>query len=164
MPLSRYEAILAEAEAAAEKEPSRAKQLLAPAPPRPAAPRHEGQGEHGPVVGTALHFMLNANATETAYGRELQRQKLAGAILEWWWQPCSFRLSFDEKGRGIFYRPDFFVLTRENILEVHETKGFMREDARHKLAWAASLYPFRFILVKRTRGTWATTPYACSFP
>jgi hypothetical protein len=35
-------------------------------------------------------------------------------------------------------------------LELHETKGFMRDDAAVKLKVAAGMYPMRFYLVEKS--------------
>jgi len=39
-------------------------------------------------------------------------------------------------------------------IECHEVKGFWRDDARVKIRVAASLYPFRFVAVTKTKGGW----------
>ena len=39
------------------------------------------------------------------------------------------------------------MLPRSGVLELHECKGFWRDDARVKIKVAASLYPFKFIAV-----------------
>ena len=41
------------------------------------------------------------------------------------------------------------VLTADGVLEIHETKGFMQDDANVKLKVAACSFPFVFRLVKR---------------
>jgi hypothetical protein len=46
-----------------------------------------------------------------------------------------------------FYHPDYIVLLANGEMEVHECKGYMREDAALKIRVAAEEYPFRFILV-----------------
>jgi len=37
-------------------------------------------------------------------------------------------------------------------LECHEVKGFWRDDARVKIKVAASIYPFRFVAVRKVKG------------
>ena len=157
--MSRMAEIIREAELLAEQQPSRAKAILAPkkvkasCAPMPAFPQLQE-----PITLTALGsspmVMPGANLTEAAYGAELERKKFMGEVLRWWWQPLSLRLTFQENGTGVYYRPDFLVQLPSLQLEIHETKGFMREDARDKLKLASSIYPFRFILVKRIKGTW----------
>lgn len=51
-------------------------------------------------------------------------------------------------GDGAWFTPDFLVVALDGVLELHETKGFMREAARVRLLVAAERYPFRFLLVK----------------
>jgi hypothetical protein len=37
---------------------------------------------------------------------------------------------------------------------MHEVKGFWQDDARVKIKVAASIYPFKFIAVKKAKGGW----------
>ena len=56
------------------------------------------------------------------------------------------------------YNPDFLVLTVNGVLEAHEVKGFMREDALVKLKTCARMYRWlRIILVQRVQGQWASS-------
>jgi hypothetical protein len=53
---------------------------------------------------------------------------------------------------------DFAVMTASGVLEMHEVKGFMTEDANVKLKVAASQYPFVFRLVRKAKGgAWSIT-------
>lgn len=53
-----------------------------------------------------------------------------------------------------WYSPDFLVIGNECV-ELHETKGFMRDDAAVKLKVAARMFPwFVFKLVRRIKGKW----------
>lgn len=66
------------------------------------------------------------------------------------WQGARLRLA-----KGTYYTPDFMVITKEDLIEFHEVKGFMREAARVRLNTAASLYPeFQFRLITRTGRRW----------
>ena len=47
-----------------------------------------------------------------------------------------------------FYTGDFAVQAADEVVEIHEVKGFWQDDARVKIKVAASLYPFRFFAVK----------------
>lgn len=88
------------------------------------------------------------NKTEMRYSVELQARKLAGEIRWFAFEPITLRLA-----SGAKYTPDFAVLTASGALEFHETKGgFIREAAMVRLKVAASLYPFRFVLVQFVRG------------
>ena len=53
----------------------------------------------------------------------------------WEYEPETFILL-----DGSAYTPDFLVQTPDGTLEIHETKGWMREDANVKLKVTASLY------------------------
>ena len=53
------------------------------------------------------------------------------------------------------YTPDFLVELPGGLLELHEVKGFWRDDARVKFKVAAELFPmFRFVAVKRKHRQW----------
>ncbi len=87
------------------------------------------------------------NATEKRYASELEARKLAGEIRWWKFEGITLRIA-----NGARYTPDFAILTNENALEFHEVKGaFVREAAIVRLKVAASLFPFRFILVQFSR-------------
>lgn len=91
------------------------------------------------------------NKTEAAYAGHLELLKRGGEVLWYRFEPLKLRLA-----DGSFYTPDFGVLTRDCLFELHETKGFWREAARVRIKIAASIYPFKFIAIKRTdNGGWA---------
>jgi len=52
------------------------------------------------------------------------------------------------------YTPDWPLMLADGTLEMHETKGFMRDDALVKIKAAAARYPFRFVLVRREKSEW----------
>lgn len=58
-----------------------------------------------------------------------------------------------ELAPGVWFTPDFVVLSIEpiaGVVEIHETKGWMREAARVRLLTARRLYPmFRWRVVRR---------------
>lgn len=89
--------------------------------------------------------LAGANKTERAYGQRLELLRRAGEVLSWGFQRITLKLADDCR-----YTPDFDVVTAAGELEMHETKGFMRDDARVKLKVAARSFPFRFVLVKKT--------------
>ncbi len=83
------------------------------------------------------------NKLEASYAQELERRKMEGEI-EWWaYEAVTLKLA--DRCR---YTPDFLVLLANGELECHETKGFMRDDARVKLKVAAEQFPIRFVLVR----------------
>jgi len=46
----------------------------------------------------------------------------------------------------------------DGLLEMHEVKGFMQDDANVKLKVAASLYPFVFKIIRKGKaGIWNIT-------
>lgn len=87
------------------------------------------------------------NKTEAAYDAHLQALHAAGDVLWHRFEPLKLRLA-----DGSYYKPDFGVLTRDCLFEIHETKGFWREAARVRIKVAAELFPFKFIAVTRTKG------------
>lgn len=48
------------------------------------------------------------------------------------------------------YTPDFFVLMKDGLIELHEVKGFMEDHARVKIKVAAEMFPmFAFMLARK---------------
>lgn len=85
------------------------------------------------------------NGLERSYAETvLAPRKMAGEIIEWWFEAITFKLADDCR-----YTPDFLVLLADQSLECHETKGFMRDDAQVKLKIAAQMFPFKFVLCKK---------------
>lgn len=94
------------------------------------------------------------NSLEKSYAETvLAPRKLAGEIIEWWFEAITLKLADDCR-----YTPDFLVMLSDHSLECHEIKGFMRDDAQVKLKIAAQMFPFKFILCKKQTkkegGTW----------
>jgi hypothetical protein len=87
------------------------------------------------------------NKTEAAYAAHLELLKHAGEIVWWKFEPMKFRLA-----DATFFTPDFVVLMNDGFLDVKEVKGFMEDDANVKIKVAASLYPFRFYVVRKKQG------------
>jgi hypothetical protein len=83
---------------------------------------------------------------ERDYAALLELRVRAGEI-EWYvFESVTLKLAPDTR-----YTPDFVVMTADGSLEVHEVKGFMEEAAFVRVKLAASLYPFRFWVVKRPK-------------
>lgn len=77
------------------------------------------------------------NRTEQEHADHLQRLKIAGAIIDYRYEPFSLRLA-----NNTFYIPDFLVVCADHF-EIHEIKGgFVREDARAKVKIAAEAFPW----------------------
>lgn len=89
------------------------------------------------------------NKTEAKYAAYLEAQKLAGEILWWAFEAVKLRLA-----DNTFYTPDFMVLPRSLSLEIHEVKGFWRDDARVKIKVAAEHFPFRFYAITKAKDGW----------
>jgi hypothetical protein len=99
------------------------------------------------------------NSLESKYATYLEEQKLAGLIVDYWYERVKFRLA-----DRTYYTPDFLVQHADDTLGVHECKGFWEEDARIKIKVAAEQNPaFRFIAVqalpKKAGGGWKTEEF-----
>lgn len=84
------------------------------------------------------------NATERAYAAELDLLQHNGDVLWYKFEGVKLRLA-----DNTFYTPDFAVMTRACVLQMHEVKGFWTDDARVKIKVAASLYPFEFLALRK---------------
>ena len=95
------------------------------------------------------------NQTEAKYAQYLELLRLDGEILWWKYEAIKFRLA-----PKTFLMTDFLVMKADGLLECHEVKGHMEDDAAVKLKVAADIYPFRFLLItvrpKREGGGWVT--------
>jgi hypothetical protein len=96
----------------------------------------------GPVKKSA-----GMNKTENQYGQELELRKRAGEILDYRFEGIKFILADNTT-----YKPDYLVVFPDHF-EIHEVKGFERDDAMVKFKVSAALFPwFRFIMVKKIKG------------
>lgn len=89
------------------------------------------------------------NKTEEAYAQHLELQKNAGVVLWYRFEGIKLRLA-----DNTFYTVDFPLMLSNGELEMHECKGFWRDDARVKIKVAAEMYPFRFKAVQRDGRGW----------
>lgn len=89
------------------------------------------------------------NGMEARYAAHLERQRQRGEIARFDFEAVKFRLA-----DKTWYTPDFLVMLPTGLLELHECKGWMEEDANVKLKVTAEAYwLFRVVLVKeRPRG------------
>ncbi len=98
------------------------------------------------------------NKTEAAYAERLRALQHAGEIQWFRFEGIKLRLA-----DNTFYTPDFAVLARDGVMELHEVKGFWVDDARVKIKVAADQYPMRFLAVrakpKRDGGGWAVEEF-----
>jgi hypothetical protein len=89
------------------------------------------------------------NRLEESYSRHLDLRKAAGEVAEWWFEGLAFRI-----GERCFWHPDFLVQLADGTLELHDTKGFVQDDATVKARAVAGKYPFDVFHVKRIKGHW----------
>lgn len=104
-----------------------------------------------PAFGT-LEPVADMNKTEAAYDAHLW--SVRGSVVVWHaFEAITLKLANNTR-----YTPDFVVQRTSGAIELHEVKGFWRDDARVKIKVAASLFPFRFIAVtarsKKNGGGW----------
>ena len=126
------------------------------------SPPAKGEGKASDPVNDGY-----ANKTERAYAAHLEVLKRRGEIKEWWYEPWRLRISDLKRGRRavaegrstVWYTPDFVLLLNDDRLVVHEIKG--REEAAEMVRFrvAASMHPFRFVLVKKDRLNWVEEVY-----
>ena len=89
------------------------------------------------------------NKTEAAYAQVLEIRKRADEVVSYEFERIKLKLA-----TRTFYTPDFFV-TLPTHFEVHEVKGFWRDDARVKFKVAAEQFPyFRFLAVTKAKREW----------
>jgi hypothetical protein len=79
------------------------------------------------------------NGTEAKYAQWLDHDS---TVYRWWFNPFGMRLA-----RATHYHPDFLIQRTDGLLELHEVKGFWRDDARVKVKIAAEMYPFPISIV-----------------
>lgn len=90
------------------------------------------------------------NKWETRYAEGLAIQKNAGLIREFYFEPFKLRLA-----KNTYYKIDFLVVPVLGPWEIHEVKGFWRDDARVKFKVAAEQYrAFQFVCVQLVDGEW----------
>jgi hypothetical protein len=93
------------------------------------------------------------NKTEAAYDAHLWG--LRCRLYVWHkFEAIALKLAKDTR-----YTPDFAVQTVSGIIELHEVKGFWRDDARVKIKVAAAMFPFKFIAITRKGGEWKTEEF-----
>lgn len=82
------------------------------------------------------------NGLESEYAALLEARKIAGEIAWYKFECITLKLADDTR-----YAPDFAVMLADGAIEMHEVKGFWRDDAKIKIKVAAAMFPFRFIAV-----------------
>lgn len=98
------------------------------------------------------------NKTESAYALYLESLKQSGDVLWYKFEGIKFRLA-----DKTFYSPDFAVMKKCGMIEIHEVKGYWMDDAKVKIKVASELYPFKFIAIKakpkKQGGGWSIEEY-----
>ena len=95
------------------------------------------------------------NKLEAKYAEHLEINKTFGNILWWSFEPIKLRLA-----DRTFYSPDFLVMSSDERMEVHEVKGTSRgkpwaeDDAMVKIKVAASIFPFKFLMIWKLKDGW----------
>lgn len=89
------------------------------------------------------------NKLEASYAQHLDLLLYSKQITWWKDHPFNLRLS----GMKCYYAVDFMVIAHDMTVELHETKGFMRDDAFVKFKVASEQYPhFVFKLITKSKG------------
>jgi hypothetical protein len=104
------------------------------------------------------------NKTEAAYAAHLGLLLRAGEIDGWEFEAIKLKLA-----KNTFFTPDFLVMAKDGVMELHDTKGttkklrasgekeaapWIEEDAKIKLKLVAEKYPFRVYAVFKTGQGW----------
>ena len=104
------------------------------------------------------------NKTELAYESHLNLRKITGEVVWFQFEGITLKLGPDCR-----YTPDFPVMLTDGTIEIHEIKGKenrvkqsgekyaaprFEDDARAKIAVAATMFPFIFKVVYRVDGNW----------
>ena len=91
--------------------------------------------------------MKFASKWEEQYRNMLEAKYRVGEILAYEYESITFRLA-----PKTTYTPDFLVVLPDGKVQIHEVKGFAREDAIVKFKVAAQQNPwFEFIMVKKSK-------------
>lgn len=88
------------------------------------------------------------NGLERRYAALLQDRKNRGEIHDYWFESMTLKLAPDCR-----YTPDFVVQLIDGTIELHECKGFWRDDARVKIKLAADKFPYRCVAAAWTKKT-----------
>lgn len=89
------------------------------------------------------------NKWERRYADRLELLKAGGEVAWFRFEGITLKLAPDCR-----YTPDFLVMLASGELELHEVKGFWRDDAKVKCRLAADLFPFPVLIVKPMKGGW----------
>lgn len=90
------------------------------------------------------------NKTERRYENNLAMRQLAGEITGHWYESVKLKIG----AHRCWYTPDFLVALPNGRMEIHEVKGFLRDDARVKLQVVSDKYPQFGLVVVRWHNGW----------
>ena len=89
--------------------------------------------------------MSFASKWEQLYSDHLARLQSDGVIASYAYEPITFKLA-----HRCTYTPDFLVVLPSGSVEIHEVKGYLREDAAIKFKVAAQNNPWAtFVMIKK---------------
>ena len=117
--------------------------------------RGEGHAEAVPHTASSHQQGVDAsrpkmNKLEMRYSQYLDVLKFTGDIKDWRFESVKLRLA-----DHCVYIPDFLIVLHDGRCELHECKGFMRDDALVKLKVAADQFPWwQFKIIRRVKGEW----------
>lgn len=112
--------------------------------------RSDNNGTPTGKVSKSVPHDHSMNKTERRYAGHLESLKMEGTIKDYLHEPFNIRL-----GKNTFYKPDFLVVTADNEIEVHEVKGYWRDDAKVKIKVAAERVPwFRYKAIYYNSSGW----------
>lgn len=105
------------------------------------------------VVAKSVTKQHGMNKNEARYAEHLERRRLAGEVLAYWYEGVTLKLADDCR-----FTPDFMVQMADGTIEIHDTKAcrkfnrpdgslirkgpLIEEDAAIKLRVAARHFPF----------------------
>jgi len=96
------------------------------------------------------HSLTKMNNLEKSYAAFLDVLYKSGEITYYEFEPIKLRLA-----DKTFYTPDFLVISNDGLIELHETKGFWRDDARVKIKVAAEQHFYiKFIAIQLNNKNW----------
>ena len=103
---------------------------------------------------------VTRNSFEQRYINEILLPRMATGQYTWWaYEPWRFRLA-----DRTTYTPDFAVVTRDRVIELHETKGSWKakgaQVTRVKLKTCAEIYHMmKWYGITFRRGKWITEEF-----
>lgn len=99
--------------------------------------------------GTAPNGRPYRSKWERDYAAHLDHLQRTQTITRWRYEEVTLLI-----GHDVRYTPDFWIETVHGI-EVHEVKGYFRDDAKAKFRVAAMAWPcFRFKAMSKRNGRW----------